>query len=563
MPLPQRDQIREIRGEQANAKLIGEADAIKEGRIRIFIESVALDFPHIDRLKHWSEYKENQPTEGCGEDIKFTWEPARFGWAYILARAYHLTGDESYCETFWSLTEKFLENNPPNLGCQWMSGQEVALRILAFAFAWNVFSESPASTIFRQSLLAWAITRHAERIPPTLIYARAQNNNHLLSEAAGLYTASVILPDHPKGRKWKKLGLRWFCEALRQQISDDGTYIQQSTNYHRMMLQLALWMSLLLRSEGEKFPAEILEQLKSATVWLSTICDPMTGEVPNLGPNDGALIQPLDNCEFNDFRPVLQAASYEYLDAPVFSHGEWDEDLHWYGIGSKELISVQKSIQRFTKGIETAQDKVCHKGTSLWAYLRAPRFTNRPGHADLLHVDIWWQGLNVAMDAGTYRYHAPQPWDNGLAGTTVHNTLVVDETDQMRRAGRFLWLDWAQAKMIDRVPDDHGGWESLTAEHNGYRKMGLVHRRRVSLLGDSSLEVFDQLLPTGQSMEIQHDCTINWLVPDWQWEINPGEDGEREIQLVSPKGNLSINITCRKPEKSIQSEYWDKDHPGW
>ena len=80
-----------------------------------------------------------------------------------------------------------------------------------------------------------------------------------------------------------------------------------------------------------------------------------------------------------------------------------------------------------------------------WALVRAGRYTRRPFQADQLHVDLWWHGLNLARDAGTYLYNGEPPWNNGLAGTAVHNTVMVDRRDQMRRAGRFLWLDWAQA----------------------------------------------------------------------------------------------------------------------
>ena len=80
-----------------------------------------------------------------------------------------------------------------------------------------------------------------------------------------------------------------------------------------------------------------------------------------------------------------------------------------------------------------------------WALIRAGRYTRRPFQADQLHVDLWWQGINLARDAGTYLYNGPPPWNNGLAGTAVHNTVTVDHHDQMRRAGRFLWVDWAQA----------------------------------------------------------------------------------------------------------------------
>ena len=55
---------------------------------------------------------------------------------------------------------------------------------------------------------------------------------------------------------------------------------------------------------------------------------------------------------------------------------------------------------------------------------------------------------NIACDAGPYLYNGATPWKNAFAGTTVHNTVNVARRDQMTRAERFLWVDWAQAKSI-------------------------------------------------------------------------------------------------------------------
>ena len=84
-------------------------------------------------------------------------------------------------------------------------------------------------------------------------------------------------------------------------------------------------------------------------------------------------------------------------------------------------------------------------GKKSWAYLRTAQFTSRPSHADQLHLDLWWRGLNIARDAGTYLYNAPAPWDNSLTTTLVHNTVTINGRDQMTRAGRFLYLDWVNA----------------------------------------------------------------------------------------------------------------------
>ncbi|MGB7876915.1 MAG: heparinase II/III family protein, partial [Anaerolineales bacterium] len=253
--LPDRKQLKQILGEDGQRALITQADEIVEGKFRMFggePDEIRLTFNQS--LVHWTKYETNSQLlsnlYSPVSDIKFIWEPARFGWAYTLGRAYHLTQNEIYAETFWRFFETFTDANPPNLGPHWMNGQEVAIRLMAFVWAGQVFETPPisggetaaASSVERRTRLAGSVAAHAARIPPTLLYARAQNNNHLVTEAAALYTAGLALPDYPSASRWRALGWRWLNWAFRRQISDYGEYIQHSTNYHRVMLDTALWV---------------------------------------------------------------------------------------------------------------------------------------------------------------------------------------------------------------------------------------------------------------------------------------------------------------------------------
>ena len=547
--LPEPDALTSILGDQVPI-LFAEADEVLTGQVRLFGgQPVPLQLTVPEPLAHWTEYEPGRRSNESS-DIKFIWEPARFGWAYTLGRAYHLSGDDRYPEAFWDYTETFLDSNPPNLGPNWVSAQEVALRLIALSFAFQVFAKSSQSTRQRVTRLSTAIAAHATRIPPTLAYARAQNNNHLLVEAAGLYTAGLVLPDHPDSLRWRELGWRWFNHALQSQIDSDGAYIQQSTNYHRLMLQTALWVQGI----GKEFPAASSHSLAAATNWLLILIDPVSGHVPNLGPNDGAYILPLTTCPFADYRPVLQTASLAFLEQCFFPEGPWDEMAVWLrkkGQGTRDKGRLHSPAPLSL--IPSVSSVLRYPHHSSWVYLRAVRFTSRPGHADQLHLDMWWRGLNIAQDPGTYLYNAPSPWDNALARTNVHNTVSVGERDQMTRAGRFLWLDWAQAELIAHERDQDGSFERLVARHDGYRHLGVIHQRAVSAsvdgrwiiedtllpVADSRLKVRQTLFPTNPS----HRARLHWLLPDWPWEIKEeGRDSRIEIRLKSPSGWINILV---------------------
>ncbi len=495
--------------------LLATADRIVAGEALIFGRQwVNLDFAHSTQLKHWTNHK---AVWLDGQDIKMTWEPGRFGWATVLARAYRLTGARQYAAAFWQHTETFMAANPPNQGPHWSSAQEVALRLIALAFADSLLAAAPESSPERRRWLAGVLAAHAARIPSTLAYARAQNNNHLLTEAAGLLTAAALLPQHRQAARWQRLGWREFNRGIARQIAPDGTYSQHSVNYHRLVLQTALWVQVLATVAGKTLPSTTITRLAAATRWLHTLLDADSGQVPNLGPNDGAYIFPLTEAPYNDYRPVLQAAGRAFLGEDLLPPGAWDQMADWLVVrpGALAPDTPSPAIHRLD-------------GVNSWGYLRAVHFDSRPGHADQLHFDLWWHGQNIALDAGTYLYNAPPPWENALSGTDVHNTVAVYRRHQMTAVSRFLWLDWAQAKVLRHTAHE------IQAEHDGYAPLGVNHRRTVTVSGDQ-WRVVDQISgPSGQDLQAR----LHWLLPDWPWTL----EGD-VLHMTAPHGVVRLTVS--------------------
>jgi hypothetical protein len=597
LPLPAAAALQACLGAAGLEALKAEAAEILSGQVRLFGgPPVPLQRAGGTPWQHWTAYEHGLPAshpnyaqyEG---DIKFTWEQGRLSWAVVLARAYQASPDESYAQFFWEQLEAFLAENPPNLGPQWASAQEVGLRLVALVFASQVFAASPESTPERRLRLAQALADHADRIPPTLAYARAQNNNHLVSEALGLFTAGLALPDHPRAAAWRSAGWRWLNQALQAQIDPSGVYVQHSTNYHRLVLQAALWADGLRRAHALAWEPLTQDRLAAATRWLLALCDPPSGQVPNLGPNDGAWFLPLAAAPFADYRPTLGAAgrafcgeqpfppgkqgqtaapevgglgemgdvshlpfppnssfpvaaganrpAWQNLSAP-FPPGPWDETALWLG-----LEAVQGPPQQACQDTAGPACLRASDGQS-WAYLRLARFTSRPGHADQLHLDLWWKGLNLAQDPGTYRYNAPPPWENALTHTAVHNTLTLNGLEQMTRAGRFLYLDWAQTSSKRTFTED-GRLQQVISSHNGYaRRLGLIHQRQV-ICEDWRWIILDEVRPTRSGAPVS--ARLHWLAPDLPWEMH-AEPEEVRLRLQTPHGWVSLGV--RSPSGTLQ-----------
>ncbi|MCJ7513221.1 MAG: heparinase II/III family protein [Anaerolineales bacterium] len=496
----------------------------------------------LETLGHWSDVR----LEGLPADIKLVWELSRFSWVYPLARAYARTEDPRYPQACLTLFDSWMAANPPNRGVHWVSAQEVGFRLLAAGFGLLAFEPWLVDRPERVVQMARLVASHAARIPPTLSYARAQGNNHLLIEAAALLTAGMLFPEMRDGGTWEALGRRWLERGLESQFFEDGGYVQFSSNYHRLALECGLWSACLCQSAGKPLSADSLQALRRGAVCLQVVVDPATGQASNFGPNDGAHLLRLTDCGDHDYRPALQLAWRMLNRRPLYPPGPWDEAARWMG---GEAATDSRPSQRRSRASRTGvhaapsrilPDRVAFPDAGLyrldgrhsWALLRCAHFRTRPGHSDQLHADLWWRGNPLASDGGTYLYDAPPSWDNGLAGASKHNTVVIDDRDPMLRAGRFLWLRWAQGRMLGHWRSPGGEGQLLSAEHDGYRSIGLTHRRSLLHLAPDSWWVIDDLQGQGE-----HTVCLTWRLADGPWQL-----GERGVSLATRVGRVAVQF---------------------
>lgn len=552
--------------EKENA--LKEANEILSGSFRLFGGvPIRLGFPpdwtafapltskddtfHTDLDRHWTAYD----IDSFPADIKLLWEIARFGWVYPLARAYWLTEDDRYYQAILTFIDSWREANKPNTGPHWISGQEIALRLMILVFTIYAFAPELKETPEQVIRLTEMIAAHTDRIPTTLTYARSQNNNHLLVEAVALYTVGLLFPEFRSSPQWYRLGKYWLLEAFNHQVLPDGGYVQHSTNYQRLAIQAGLWASQIAVANDEPLPLGVIDALHRMSMCLGSLIDAENGKVPNFGPNDGAHVLPLTTCSFDDFRPVIQAAGRAFSGRSIYPSGPWDEGCIWLGMEIEKAFTTQKSeipsgmdVERRTPltptrsqkgrggGALDQKDHFMHAGLYLmgdhqaWGMLRCARFTSRPGHSDQLHFDLWWRGRNIACDPGTYLYNGAAPWNNGLMGAHVHNTVVIDDQEPMTRAGRFLWLDWSHGDLLGRWRSMDNRLEVLCAEHNGYSRMGVAHRRTVVRAGEDIWVVIDDICGTGS-----HTARAGWLLPDSEWRLEGNE-----LNLTLPRDRLTI-----------------------
>lgn len=501
--------------------------------------------------RHWSEIDDF--THG---DIKVIWELSRFSFVYTLVRAYWRTNEERYAELFWQLVEDWRTHNRPQQGANWKCGQEISLRVMAWCFGLYGFFESAATTPARVSMLAQMIAVSGARVEANLNYALSQRNNHGISEGLGLWTIGTLFPELRAATGWRETGRRVFETQGRALIADDGSFSQHSVNYHRLMLHDYLWGLRLADLHGQPFSVELKERVGKAAFFLYSMQDRDSGQVPYYGQNDGALVLPLNNCGYADFRPVVQAALYYHTGTRCYPDGPWDEDLLWL-FGPEAVAAPVRAMLQTDWQAQTGGYYVLRAGDG-FTFARCATFHERPGQADMLHVDVWWRGQNMALDAGTYNYNAPAPWNNPLAHTEYHNTVTVDALDQMDRVGKFLWLPWLQSRVrcYGRSPGTLiTYWEG---EHTGYQRLAapVSHRRGIVRLSENTWIVLDRLNSQGN-----HQYRLHWLFPDmpYQWD-----EGSGRVNLQTPRGSYYAQLATIAGDGAYSLVRADSQSPrGW
>lgn len=516
--------------DQDSKKPAQEATEIMHGRLKLFgHRRIPTGFPpdwHKNPLTshtipfsiHWSRIN-----EFAYGDIKAVWELSRFSFVYPLVRAYWRSRDEAYPEAFWKALESWREANPPNSGVNWKCGQEISLRLMAWIFGLYGFLHAPATSPERVASLAQMIAVSGQRIFRNISYALSQRNNHGISEAVALWTIGLLFPEFSNAQEWKALGKTLIEGEGQRLVYDDGAFSQHSLNYHRLMLHDYLWAIRLGDLSGNSLSRDLKERIEKAGEFLSGLLDHDSGKGPNYGHNDGSLILPLTNCDYGDYRPIIQSAWICFKGKRCFKKGPWDEEVLWlFGPGALDAEADalgQADLSAVTGGYYTLRSE---KG---FAFIRCSSFIDRPGQADMLHADIWWRGLNVAVDAGTYSYNAPAPWGNALARTAYHNTITVDGRDQMDQAGRFIWLPWLRARVDTASQSDAAALAYMEGHHDGYTRLKppVAYRRGLLRIGPEHWLVLDALSSPGI-----HEYRLQWLLADAPYLF---EEKEGAIEL--------------------------------
>ena len=541
--------------------LAAEANDLLAGRMRLFGRVV-----EVGRAIDWNyEYNAKRPMpRGYAADIdyrdyretgdcKWAWEPSRHHQLVVLGRAYRVTGDRRYATAVVDLLRSWMEQCPIGVGMQWRSPLELAIRVINWVWALEMIRPSGAVDAGMGERLVGVAYRHLWDIARK--YSKYSSaNNHSIGEAAGVYVGAAYWPQLNDAAAWRAEAKDLLVKEMLGQVDADGVHQELAVGYHLFVTQFFTLAGLAGRRIGDEFPAEYWVRLEKMYAFVAKLCEggdpPLMndcddGYVLNLGRGSGA------------FRHWLLAGARLFgrdeFAAIAGADAEVGETAYWLlgrDEGKRHSSAPAGSNADVASGNETI-GSAAFKVAGIYLLQCGQRggddrisvgFDCGPlgfgsiaahGHADALAVTLRVGGQDVLVDPGTFDYFSHPDWRDYYRSTRAHNTIEIDGQDQSTMVGLFNWSERATARCLDWRTNADGA--RVVGEHDGYRQMGVTHRRTVSLeRAERRVVIEDELVgPAGmtfaQYWHFGENCAVRPETP-------------HRFLVSLPKGTVRLEI---------------------
>lgn len=399
-----------------------------------------------------------------GADVKVPWELSRFQHGLTLALGYVATGDERYPREWAAQFHSWRADNPPEYGPNWGNAMEAAIRAVNWIAAYELMRpalDRPVGQTLLNALIQHGrfIATHLEDYWPL--------NNHYLADLCGLIWIGLFLrpsgfdkPRRSEAERWLEFGLRELTRQLRIQILPDGASYEASTAYHRFVTEMVASTLWLCELNGVPVPREISATVEKMIAVVEGLRKP-DGALPLFGDEDGGRWPHPSPRRSATPLPPLPSFARERGEGPgVGGEVDWKAFPHagWF---------------IYRSGDEYLAIRAGDNGQAGWG-----------GHAhnDALSFEYAIGARTFLIDPGTFAYTGDPEARNLFRSTAYHNTLRVDGQEISRIPDSIFRLedDVRCSVQLNALT----GWEG---EHTGYRRMGVIHRRRFERRADGWL----------------------------------------------------------------------------
>ena len=448
------------------------------------------------------------------EEWKIEWY--KFYYGLDLAHVYSITDDERYRSTWQRLVQSWIAQMPAGGD----SSDVAARRIQNWIYARNIFSRTAIFEPDFENQLISSLAAQVDHLRNNLTPER----NHRTLELYALFIAALALPELDRG-ELLSFAIAELQRNLLTDVKPDGVHREQSTHYHMTALRSYLGARENARRFALQFDASYDERLERACEFLLHVQRP-----------DG-FIPALSDADTGNYSDLLELA------ASIF-----DRDDFLYGATAGVLGQ---------KPAETCPS-FAHCGyfiqRSGWNDFRNEKYLifdcgplgdGGHGHYDLLNIEVAANGHPLIVDPGRFTYaEDASQWRRWFKGTAAHNTVCVDDLDQVPyRRGKPKGV-LAEGRLLERLttPD----CDMLVGEARS-PVYDAIHTRRICFIRGEYWLIVDSL--RGQ---FAHKYDLRFHLSSAAWNHCTRIDGPRNTGIRTPE----LALLCEPHRQPVLSQGW-------
>jgi hypothetical protein len=262
--------------------------------------------------------------------------------------------------------------------------------------------------------------------------------NHSIGEMAGLIAVQQVIQylTCQSYDKYLKTEYRHLYKSLDNIITEEGVYLEQSANYSKLVTEFLIILDIFSNSIGSDKCKELYRDvyLKKLLVYINTLS--YHDILPDFGDNDGA-----------------KALTPFYDSRRSIAH-----------INKYFIERFPKEVSKFSMSDKTSGQFIwkSRENNGLWFFTRVGRHSFLPlgsgshAHNDQLAIWMGYKGYPIFIDYGTFFYNSGIDIINKDRSTKMHNTLSVDNIEQAKFAGKWLYGSYPDGKITKTLVADDG-----------------------------------------------------------------------------------------------------------
>jgi hypothetical protein len=498
-----------------------------------------LDFKSGYRWNDQDWYMDARIALDPGADIKVPWELSRFYHLPRMGLEYQKTKNEDIAQECIVQITDWIVSNPLRYGVNWRVSMEVGIRVCNWLLTFDMIRQSHHLSDKFLLLFSKSLFQHMEHILKNQeCVSGVQANNHYMANLLGLVYLGLCCPWLPNIKDWLPDIIEKFLYQTQMQFFEDGGNFEYSTQYHRLVLEMVIHMTILLEKKSftvltnkpltnSSFIPEMykksnghIEKLAKAICFTKAL-QKKNGYVPQFGDNDsGRVFNILPPESDKDHRHVVAVGeSIFYGRLPGAANNPWHDEALMFNTNSfydKSYLTTKITdgeIYRYkNSGISIL------KTNKLYFAFIEHNAGRGHAHNDLFSFELQMMGRDFIVDGGSYCYTASPKLRKQFRSSFYHNTLCDFGHEQSLEAGLFELFPMA-FPAIEVVNN-----KCIRGCHDAY---GLQHCREFKV-NNNSIIINDTYAGGGT-------CNLN-LAPGVRWDKSL--DG-----IILTNSNVSIKLT--------------------